>query len=212
MWVRVCAGIASVTWYECRLGEGVIPLSGKMLHTQEPNLRRLALIPPAGGNFEFSCYVLITHSADTEYSTQLLFFFQQWTTKNMRKATIMIHFQKAIDESLPEESLPLFRLLHMCSVLVIKSGICPKQLQPGRRYRENERQFINQRWNAASFPPLTPPFQMSSSTDSKAVCITQARLTHHNRGTLHNPDCVVEDKTCVKSSLDNSRAEGSRKI
>lgn len=88
----------------------------------------------------------------------------------------------------------------MCSVLVINSGICPKQLQLGRRYRENERQFINQCWNAASFPSLTPPFQMSSSTSSKAVCITQARLKHYDRGTLHNPVCVLEDKPCVKSS------------
>lgn len=139
-------------------------------------------------------------------------FFQQWTIKNMHKTTIMMNFQKAIDASLPEEPLPLSRLLHLCSVLVIKSGICPKQLQPGRRDRENERQFINRRWNAASFPPLTPPFQVSSFTNSKAVCITQERLKHHNRGTLHNPVCVVEDKMCVKSSSDNSRAEGSRKI
>lgn len=185
-----------------------------MLHKQDPNLRRLALIPPAGGNFEFSRYVLLTHSVDAEYSIQHVFggFFQQVTIKNMHKTTIIMNFQKAMDECFPEESLPLFRLLHMCSVLVIKSGICPKQLQPGRRYRENERQFINQRWNAASFPPLTPPFQTSSSTNSKAVCITQARLKHHKRDTLHNPVCVVEEKTCVRSSSDNSRAEGSRKI
>lgn len=110
----VCAEIATVTCFERAFVKGIHSLFTKMLHKHGPNLRRLPLIPATGGNVEFSC---VSHAADADYSSYC------FITVTRVKTTATTYFQKA---SWPEESLPLSRLLHMCSVLVIKLGICPK--------------------------------------------------------------------------------------